>query len=57
MELCGRGHNTVCFESRDCPVCAEYESKLELEAGYKEQIRELEREIDNLQEEIAALNT
>ena len=37
MNLCDDGHEEVCFEGRNCPVCEKIE-----------EIRELEKQIDDL---------
>lgn len=42
MELCSDNHEEVCYEGRNCPVCAERE--------------ELQGEIDNLKSEVDGLN-
>ena len=37
MNLCDHGHEEVCFEGRNCPVCEKIE-----------EIMELEKQIDDL---------
>ncbi len=41
MNLCSSGHEEVCYETRDCPFC--------------EKIAELEKDIENLADEISDL--
>lgn len=41
MTLCDDGHDEVCFETRDCPVCE-----------MKKQISSLEEKMDTLEDEI-----
>jgi transcription initiation factor IIE alpha subunit len=47
MELCDDGHDEVCYESRNCPVC----QKIEEIDKLKDTISELEDEIERLNEE------
>lgn len=49
MNLCSNGHDEVCFESKNCPVC-------EMEVKLKEQISKLEDQIKDLENEVDALS-
>jgi len=42
MELCSNGHDEVCYDSRNCPVCAMIDD-------LEDQIRELQEKIDDLE--------
>ena len=44
MELCDDGHDEICFDSRNCPVC-------EIHDELQRQISDLEDEIYDLKEE------
>ena len=46
MEICGDGHEDICYEGISCPLCAELESHIELQD-------ELQNKIDRLTEELA----
>jgi hypothetical protein len=41
MTLCSDGHDEVCFEGRSCPACE-----------LRDEIKELEKKIENLEEEL-----
>lgn len=45
MNLCSSGHDEICHEGRDCPLCAHIKES-------KETISELESKIDELKGEI-----
>ena len=45
MKLCNDGHDEVCYEGRDCPVCEQVKT-----------ISDLEDKIFDLNEEIKKLN-
>ncbi len=48
MNLCSDNHQEICYEGRDCPLCAEkgsHESDVE---GYERDVATLKDEIDNL---------
>jgi len=47
MNLCGDGHDEVCYEAEECPVCKLQRTVAERE----EEISELEQEIEDLQDE------
>ena len=50
MELCSDKHEEVCFEGRDCPVCAlrdELQTRIDELEG---QVQTLEAEVDSLEE-------
>lgn len=47
MHLCNDGHDEVCYEGRDCPVCL---VKADLEEA-NGKIAELEKQIERLEEE------
>jgi len=42
MNLCSDGHIEVCYEERNCPACE-----------LLDQIRELEKEVESLKDEIS----
>jgi len=44
MNLCDDGHDEVCYECRNCPVCAS-----------KKEIDDLQRETEDLRDEIREL--
>jgi len=48
MELCGDGHEEICFDCRNCPVCEAQDEIADLE----DRIIDLENEIDELRTEI-----
>ena len=51
MILCDDGHDEICYECRDCPLCKEIAEIECLEYDIEELkdiVCELEREIDNL---------
>jgi len=43
MELCSSGHNEVCYECKNCPVCETLAEKEELE----NEISDLKSEIES----------
>jgi len=46
MNLCSNGgHEEVCFESNNCPVCESLET-----------VKDLEKQIEKLEREVASLN-
>ena len=50
MNLCSDGHNEVCFEGRNCPVCeAQAEAAGKIEA-LKREIATLENKLEYFQE-------
>lgn len=51
MNLCSSGHDEVCYEGRDCPVC---ESMGDCEDRDKD-INTLQDEIDSLKQEVDEL--
>jgi transcription initiation factor IIE alpha subunit len=47
MELCEDGHDQICFDSRNCPLCEELKKQSDFEDeiyNLKEKIRELEEQ-------------
>lgn len=48
MELCSNGHDEVCYDCKECPVC-------EMEASKDKRINELEKEVSNLENDIYEL--
>jgi hypothetical protein len=53
MNLCDDEHDEVCFESRNCPVCATVQLLKEAEQeveDWKEKVESLESEIELLLE-------
>lgn len=48
MELCGDGHEVVCFECRFCPFC-------EVILATDREIRELEAQADDLRNDVSRL--
>ncbi len=46
MDLCSFQHEEICYESRNCPLCEANNTIEEL----KEQVKNLEKEIENLKE-------
>ena len=58
MELCSEHHEEVCYEGRECPVCAldkEYDEAIEENEKLKEEITKLEDKIENLEDDIQTL--
>jgi hypothetical protein len=47
MNLCNDGHDEVCYEGRDCPVCEHVKTISDLE----DKIYDLNEEIKKLNEE------
>ena len=45
MTLCSDGHDEVCFDGRNCPVCAELDNIKD----YKKTIETLEKQISDLE--------
>lgn len=57
MNLCSNGHDEVCYEGRNCPVCEmEAEKDKEIEQRDKE-IADYESLIEDLNEQIDKLGT
>lgn len=59
MELCSNGHDEICYESRNCPVCEIIKDR----DYFEEELNKLEQElkaakhdIANLEEELGAEN-
>jgi len=48
MNLCNHGHDEVCFEGRNCPVC-------EMETDKNSEISKLEDKISELENQIGEL--
>lgn len=48
MELCSRGHEEICYESGECPMCFSLE---ELKDANKT-IKSLENQIQDLSDEV-----
>lgn len=48
MILCDDGHDQVCFEYGDCPVCVLITDFIQLEKDKDREIRELQETIDDL---------
>jgi hypothetical protein len=46
MNLCSEGHDEICYEGRNCPLC----EKIEEIKAYEEQIDDLFVQIDKLKE-------
>lgn len=46
MNLCNHNHEEVCYESNDCPACA-----------YKDEVKDLELTIKNLEKEIEQMES
>lgn len=53
MELCSDGHDEVCFEQRDCPVC-EWKDKVD---GLEELIQNLEQQLSRYEDRISELES
>ena len=51
MNLCSDGHDEVCYDGRECPVCSEMEELKEAEG----RIEELEQDISKLEDELMEL--
>lgn len=49
MNLCSEGHEEVCYECRDCPVCSEKNNLLS-------EIDSMQKDIDRLNNENDKLN-
>jgi len=45
MNLCSDNHEEICHENRNCPLCEAYD-----------QISKLQKEIENLRDEIKEMN-
>ena len=59
MELCSDGHEEVCFEGRNCPVCQNMEElheKLKELDDYTEQLDDANNKIYELEKEIELLD-
>ena len=52
MDICSDGHEEVCYEVEECPMCGMIDRNEELELD----IEEHEKEIATLQDDIADLN-
>lgn len=47
MELCSNGHEEVCYECRNCPVCEKIDEIKDLEnsiAGLEQELEDLKKE-------------
>lgn len=56
MNICSQGHDEICYEGRDCPVCdlmSDYKYEID---GHIEIIDKLNNEITDLKKEIERLN-
>jgi len=49
MNLCLDGHEEVCYEKRECPICNLIQ---EMNDNHRAEIGELEEKISELQEEL-----
>lgn len=47
MNLCDKGHDEVCYESRSCPACEEMGQLQDEINGLKDTIKDKEKEIAN----------
>ena len=50
MNLCADGHEEVCFEGRNCPVC-------EIRSDLNAQIEDLNTQIEDLSKEVSQLES
>lgn len=51
MTLCSNKHDEICYEVRDCPLCAAIDSRDEEVRDLKSQLSEVEKERDDFQAE------
>lgn len=49
LNLCDTGHDEVCFEGRNCPMCALQEALNEMTHTYESDINSLTAQIINMQ--------
>jgi hypothetical protein len=56
MNLCSDGHNEVCYGGRVCPVCDIREDLEQTISVLESDITSLERNVDDLINEIQGLN-
>jgi len=52
MNLCNNNHDEVCFEGRFCPVCElqkDFDSVLEEKNNLKDEIKDLENQVSDLE--------
>ena len=52
MNLCSHHHEEICFDGRECPLCAAVEEKDEEITELNRQVKELIQERDDLQEQV-----
>lgn len=57
MELCSCGHEEVCFDGRNCPVCILIKEHEDKEKELESKINDLENEINDLENEINSFKT
>lgn len=53
MNLCSDGHDEICYEGRECPVCILIVKMCDLDSeigDLKKQVEELEEEVERLGE-------
>jgi transcription initiation factor IIE alpha subunit len=50
MTLCSDGHDEVCYDGKECPVCKAIQDTKDAD----EEIKEMEKEIKELKEDIAS---
>lgn len=54
MRLCDDGHDEVCYEGRECPVCValgEVEVQKALVSDLEKQVKDLDEQIDELKDD------
>lgn len=55
MNLCDSDHDEVCYEGRNCPVCAMLESAREEIDALRVELKDVETERDDAQSEVKDL--
>ena len=52
MEICDNGHETICYDSEECPFCKLQLQYNDLEDNLKQVIEELRTKIKELSKEV-----
>ena len=51
MDLCSAGHDEICYDSHNCPLCETIKDRDAEIAGLNDDVTELGKQIEELQEQ------